>query len=168
IREKEWGAVGREELDDVVDKVLGHGQGTRADVDRQQQLTLRVHGHPDPLGRPLQALNGLSLADLPGLDGPEEGEEFVELHLLDPYLVQEVLREGLQLLRRVDQPLQHRVRIDLKHPRRAADAQSLSQARDDTHDEVDGGALPMKDRAEGLQKVAATSDTQQLTPGTAI
>ena len=59
----------------------------------------------------------------------EEGEEFVKLHLLDPHLVQDVLREGMQLLRRFDQPLQHRIRIDLEHPRRAPDAQALYHSR---------------------------------------
>src|SRR5262249_43065618 len=59
------------------------------------------------------------------------------------------------------------IRIDLEHPRGAPDAQSLGQAREDTHDEVDGGAFAMKDRAEGLEKVATTGDTQQLPPGTA-
>src|SRR5262249_12849890 len=56
---------------------------------------------------------------------------------------------------------------DLEHPRGAPDAQFLGQAREDTHDEVDGGAFAMKDRAEGLEKVATTGDTQQLPPGTA-
>src|SRR5215475_11866259 len=82
--------------------------------------------------------------------------------------MQDVLREGAQLLRRVDQPLQYRICIDLEHPRRTPDAQAFSQARDDTHDEVDGGALPMKDRPKTLQEVAATGDAEQLPPGTAI
>src|SRR5262249_6686842 len=32
----------------------------------------------------------------------------------------------------------------------------------------DRGALAMKDRAQGLQKIAATDDTEQLAPGTTI
>jgi hypothetical protein len=44
------------------------------------------------------------------------------LHLLDPYVVQDVLREGPQLLRGLHQPLQHRIGVDLEHPRRAPDA----------------------------------------------
>jgi hypothetical protein len=35
IREKAWRAVGGQELRDVVDKTLGHGQGAIADGDRQ-------------------------------------------------------------------------------------------------------------------------------------
>src|SRR5262249_36337327 len=95
-------------------------------------------------------------------------KQLIELHLSDPYIVQEVLRERPQLLCRFNQPLQHRIRLDLEHPRRAPDAQALSQARDDTHDEVDGGTLPMKDRPEALQDAAATGDAEQLPPGTTV
>src|SRR5262245_46139008 len=82
--------------------------------------------------------------------------------------MQEVLRESPQLLRRGDQPLQHRVRGDLEHARRASDAQALGEACDDAYDELDGGALAMEEGAEGLEKIAATNDAQQLSPGTAI
>lgn len=51
---------------------------------------------------------------------------------------------------------------------RAPDTQVFSQAREHAHDEFDEGTLPMKDRAEGLQKIAVPDDTQQLPPGTAI
>src|SRR4030095_2936750 len=77
-------------------------------------------------------------------------------------------RKRLKLLGRFDEPLQHRVRGHLKHPRRAPDTQALSQARDDMYDEVDGGALPMKDRPQALQEVAATGDAEQLPPGPSI
>jgi hypothetical protein len=151
-----------------VDHALGQRQRAIADVDRQHHLALRVHGHPDPLGRPLQTLDGLSLTDLAVLDRVEQGEEFVQLYLPDPHIVQDVSGKGLELLRRLHQPLQHRVGVDLEDPRRAPDAQPLSQARDDPHDEVDGGALAMKDGAEGLKKIAATGDAEQLPPGAPI
>ena len=80
--------------------------------------------------------------------------------------MQKVLREGPHLLRRFAQPLQHRIRIDLEPPRRASDTPAFGQAGDDPHDEVDSGALAVKDRAEGLQKRAATGDAQQVSPGT--
>jgi hypothetical protein len=48
-----------------------------------------------------------------------------------------------------------------------SDAQVFGQARHHAHDELDGDALAMEERAEGLQKVAATGDAQQLPPGTA-
>src|SRR5215471_14062181 len=79
-----------------------------------------------------------------------------------------MLGEGPQLLRRVDQPPEHGIRIDLEHPRRAPEAQTLSQAREDPHDEVDGSALAVKERPKGLEKVTTTDHTQQLPPGTPI
>ncbi len=167
VGQKQRGAVGSQDLRHLMDHALGHRQGTIPDVDGQQQFTLRVHRHPHPLGRPLQALDGLSRADLAVLDRAEQGTQLIELDLLDAYVVQDVSRKGLELLRRVDQPLQHRMRLDLEHPRRAPDAQALSQAHDDTHDEVDGGALAMQDCPEGLAKIAATDHTQELSPGTA-
>jgi len=147
---------------------LGHRERALPDVDRQQQFTLGVHGDPDPLRRTLQARDGLSRTDRTVFDCAEEGEEFVQLHLLDPHVVQDMLGEGAQLLGRLDEPLQHGIEIDLEHPCGAADAQSLGQARHDAHDEVNGGALSMKNRAQGLQKIAATGDAQELPPGTAI
>src|SRR5262249_57959021 len=82
--------------------------------------------------------------------------------------MQEVLGEGPQLLRRLHEPLQDRIRVDLEHPCGAPDAHAFGQARDDAHDEVDGGALTMKDGAKGFEKIAATHDAQQLAPGTAV
>src|SRR5260370_6933868 len=60
------------------------------------------------------------------------------------------------------------MRNELEPPGLDTDAQSISQARDDAHDEVDGGALPMKDRPEALQEGAATGDAPQLAPATPI
>src|SRR5262252_3411603 len=164
VGEKQRRAVGGHDLRAVVHHALGHCQGAIPDVERQQQFALGVHRCPDPLGRPLQALDGLSLADDTVLDRAEQGEEFIELHLPDPHVVQDVSGESLQLLRCFDQPLQHRIGVHLEHPRRAPDTQAFGQAREDPHDELDGGVLAMKDRAEGLEKVAATDDAQQLAP----
>src|SRR5512145_2736391 len=58
--------------------------------------------------------------------------------------------------------------MNLEHPRRAPDTHAFGQARDDPHDALDGGALAMKERAKGFEKIAATDHTQQLPPGTAI
>src|SRR5262249_51667796 len=68
---------------------------------------------------------------------------------------------------RLDEPLQHRIGIDLEHPRCAPDAQSLSQARDDTHDKLDRLPLAMEQGPEGLEKITTADHTQQLPPGTA-
>src|SRR5207344_3145088 len=54
-----------------------------------------------------------------------------------------------------------------EHPRRPPDAHAFGQARDDTHDELDRGALTVQERAESLQEIATTDHTQQLPPGTA-
>jgi hypothetical protein len=73
-----------------MDHALGHRQGAISDVKRQQQFTLRVHRHPHPVGRPLQALDGLSLADLTVLDGAEQGKQCVQLELPDVDIAQKV------------------------------------------------------------------------------
>ncbi|HEY5868779.1 MAG TPA: hypothetical protein VI542_25000 [Candidatus Tectomicrobia bacterium] len=137
-----------------------------AHVDRQQHLALGVQRDPHPLGCTLQARDGLGLIDLPVFHGTEESTQLIKLHLVDPHVVQEVLHEGPQLLGRLHEPLQHRVGVHLEHPRRAPDTQAFGQARDDMHDAVDSDALAVKDRAEGLEKIATTHDTQQLPPGT--
>jgi hypothetical protein len=79
--------------------------------------------------------------------------------------VQEVVGKRPELVRGLDQPLQHRVRIDLEHPRGAADAQAFSKAADDMHDEIDRDALAMEQGAVGLQKVSITAGTVELAPG---
>jgi len=143
-----------------MDHALGNRQGAIPDVDRQQQFTLGVHRRPHPLGRTLQALDGLSLADRAILDGAEQGKQFIELDVLDTHVVQDVSGKGLELVRGLHQPLQHGVRVDLEHPRGAPDAQSLGQACDDPHDEFDRGTLAMKERAKGLEKIAAAGHAQ--------
>jgi hypothetical protein len=106
----------------VVDKALRHGQRAIPDVKREQEFALGVHGDPDPLGRTLQARDGFGRADFTVLGRAEQGKQFIELHLPDPHVVQDVSGEGLQLLRCFDQPLQHRIGVDLEHPCCAPDA----------------------------------------------
>src|SRR5205823_6193924 len=111
-----------------------------------------------------QALDRPLLAHRAVLERPEHGIEFIELHLREVQVVQEVLRKGPELLRRLHQPVQHRVRIDLEHPRGAADAQALSEAADDVHEEVDRDALAMEQGAVMLWKVPFAGRTVELTP----
>ena len=144
IGQKQRGAVGGQHLRHLMDHALGHGQRAIADVDRQQQFALRVHRHPHPLGRPLQALDGLGLTDLAVLDRTEQGKQLIELHLPDPHVVQDMSGKGLELLRGFDQPLQHGIRVDLEHPRRAPDAQAFGQAGDHPHDQLGATRLPWK------------------------
>src|SRR5215211_7273404 len=168
IGQKQWDTVGRQHLSDVVDNTLRHGEGAISDLDREEQLACGVQRHPETLGRPFQALDGLGRADLPVLHRAEEGEEFIHLHLLDPHVVQDVAGKGLELVCCFNEPLQYSVGIHLEHPRRAPDTQPFSQARNDAHDELDRSALAVKDRAEGLEKIAVTGDAEQLPPGTAV
>jgi hypothetical protein len=147
---------------------LGHRQGAIPDVERQQQFTLGIHRYPDPLGRPLQTLDGLGLAHLTVLDRAEQRKQLIELHLPDLYVMQEVLGEGAQLLRCLNEPLQHGIGVHLEHPCRASDAQPFGQTGDDAYDEIDGCALAVKERTKSLEKVATTDHTQQLLPGPTI
>ena len=127
IGEQQRDTVGGYDLRDVVAHALGHRQGALADIERQQHLALRGHRHPDPLGRPLQAFNGLGRADFAVLHRPEQGIEFIELPLGDAHVTQEILREGLEMVGHLQQPGQHGVGIDRKHPGHGADAQAFRQ-----------------------------------------
>src|SRR5918912_3549186 len=116
-----------------------------------------MRGTGQAFDRPLLAQRAL-------LERTEYGIEFIELHLREVQVVQEVLCKGAQLLRRLHQPVQHGVWIDLEHPRGAADAQTLCEATDDVHDEVDRDTLAMDQSAVMLWKVPFTSSTVELPP----
>jgi hypothetical protein len=95
---------------------LGHRQGAGSDSNHQQQFALGVHRCPYPVGRALEALDRLVLAELTVFDVPQHGIQLIELQLLDVHITEEITRKGVQVLRRFHQPVQHRVRIDLKDP----------------------------------------------------
>src|SRR5262244_4169498 len=116
-----------------------------------------MRGARQALGRPLLAHRAVR-------ERTEHGIEFIELHLREVQVVQEVLRKGPQVLRRLYQPVQHGVGIDLEHPRGAADAQALSEATDDVHDEVNRDALAMEQGAVMLGKVPFAGCTVELPP----
>jgi hypothetical protein len=151
-----------------MDKALSHGQRTIANVYDQQQLALRVQRGPDPLRRPRQARDGFRVTDRTVLDRAEQRKQRSALDLLDPHIVQGVSRKRLELLCRFDEPLQDGIGLDLDPPRRAPDTQALGQARHDAHDELNGGVLAIKERAESLEKVAATDDAPPLAPASPI
>ncbi len=73
-----------------------------------------------------------------------------------------VLGKGLELLGGFYQPSQHRVRIDLKDPRRGTNASAFGSARQDAHDPLHGDLLPMKDRAMMLRKIAFARGAMEL------
>jgi hypothetical protein len=100
-------AVGQEEghtargqhLDDLLDDALGHGQRPVPDGDGQSPLGDQLNRHPPPVRRARQALESLGLAELTVLDRPEQGLECLELHRRDAHVVQNLRREGLELVR---------------------------------------------------------------------
>ncbi len=51
--------------------------------------------------------------------------------------MQDVAGKALELICGLDQPLQHRIGVDLEHARRTPDAQAFGQAPDDVHDALD-------------------------------
>ena len=59
-------------------------------------------------------------------------------------VTEEIRRKGPQVLGRFHQPVQHRVGVDLEHPRGSANAQALRQARQHTHDQLHGYTFAMK------------------------
>src|SRR5439155_8232637 len=80
-------------------------------------------------------------------------------------LVEQVCGKGLELLGGLHQPAQHGMGVDLENARRASDAQAFSQTRDDPHDQLFRGALPIKERPVRRREIALAGDTLQLTPG---
>jgi len=50
VRQQERGAVRREDLGELMDEPLGHGEGALTDINRQDELADRIHGHPHPGG----------------------------------------------------------------------------------------------------------------------
>src|SRR6516164_8426994 len=164
VGQKQWDAVRGQHLDHLMDHTLGHGHAAFPDVNRQQHFALGIERRPHPMRGAGEALDRSLLAHRALLECTEHGIEFIELHLREVQVVQEVLCKGAQLLRRLHQPVQHGVGIDLEHPRGAADAQALCEATDDVHDEVDRDALAMDQSAVMLWKVTFTSSTVELPP----
>ena len=97
----------------LMEDALRHGQGPLTDVDRQEQLTLRLQGAPDPVRGARQALDRLGLGDLAILERAEDGIEFVQLHLANLEIAQEIGRKRLELVPGLHQPVQDGVRVDL-------------------------------------------------------
>src|SRR5918996_2931237 len=51
VSQKERCAIWRQDLGDLMDETLRHGEGALTDVKRQDELGDRLHGHPHPVGR---------------------------------------------------------------------------------------------------------------------
>jgi hypothetical protein len=89
----------------------------------------------------------------------------MDLQLFQVQMTQEISGKGAELFGRFDQPVQHGVRIDLKDPSRRADPQTLSQAGQDAHDEIDLGLFAVKHRTVMLGKKGVARGAMDLTPG---
>jgi len=155
---------GAKDLDNLMGHTLGHGQRARTTVDRQQQLRHGVDCRPHPMRRARETVDRLGFAHLPVLDGAEYRIQLIELYLLDVHLAQKVARKGAPLLDGLDQPVQHCIGIDLKHPRGGTHAQALRQARQHAHHQIDRHPLAVQERAMMLRKVACASSTVELPP----
>jgi len=92
----------------------------------------------------------------------------VELHLCDADIMQEVLGEAFEMVRGFDQPLEHRVGVDLEHSGDRPNPQAFRQCTDRPHKPIGRHTLAMKDGAMGLQKVSPTAAAPQLSPGAAV
>ena len=168
VREKPWGTVRCQPLGDLMDQALGHSEGALPNVNGQDELAHGVHRHPDPVGGSRQALDRLALADLAILDRTEQGEEFIHLHLVDVEVVQEVVREGFEVISGLRQPASHRVGIGLKDPGRGADAEPFGQCRGGPHQLVRINRLAMKQRAMGFQEMPLAAEAKQVTPASTL
>src|SRR5713101_7270590 len=106
-----------------------------------------------------------AVTDLDGLHGAEQGKEFVELHLRDAHVVEEILREGCRMLRYLDQPRQDGSGIDLEDPGDGADAQAFRPHAHRPHQLLGRDAFAMERRAVGLLERALASRAVELPPG---
>jgi len=109
-------------------------------------------------------LDRFGFAALTILDRPEQGLEFVELPLRDAHIVQDGLGEGCEMGGGCDQPLQHRVGIDLEHPGDRAEAHAFRQRAHRPYQQVGRDALAIQRRATRLQKIRLTLAAIQLSP----
>jgi hypothetical protein len=109
----------------------------------------------------------LALAEVTRLHGLEDGVELIHLELAHVELTQEIVCKGLELVHSFSQPLQHRVGVNLEHPRRGPNAKAQRQTRQHTHDQLHGHLLPMQDRAMMFGKIALARGVVELSPGTA-
>lgn len=77
------------------------------------------------MGGPREPLDRLGFTDLAISHSTEHGVEFVELDLIETYIVEKRGRKGLQLVGGLHQPPEDRVGIEFEDPRGAPDAQPL-------------------------------------------
>jgi hypothetical protein len=110
-RDTVWG----EQQGDLMHETRRHGQGACTHIARKQPFGLKLHGDPDPVRRAGEACDRLGLAHLTVVNGPAHGIQRLALDLRAGEIAHAIRRKGPPLLRRLDQPLPHRVGIDLEH-----------------------------------------------------
>src|SRR5882724_424262 len=98
IGDEQWSTVRCQRPHDLMDHALCHRQRAIADVNGQQQFGDRVDRTPDPVRGTLKMLDGLGVTDLPHLDPAEHNKEFIQLHLADLHMVQDIQRKSLELV----------------------------------------------------------------------
>ena len=129
IGQKQRDTAWRQHPGHLMHDALGHRQGAAAHIDHHQQLALGVHRRPHPGGGALQTLDGLVVTDLAGFELSQHRIQLIELQLLQVEITEKIGGKGAELLGRFDQPVQHRVGVDLKDPRRGTDTQALQPGR---------------------------------------
>src|SRR5262245_44270068 len=77
------------------------------------------------------------------------------------------MRESRRLVRSLDQPLQHRIRIDRKLMGDRADAQAFRQSGHRPYQLLRRHTLVMKERPVGFEEVSTANEAVPLPPGAA-
>jgi hypothetical protein len=72
-------------------------------------------------------------------------------------VVQEVLGEGFEMVGGFDEPLEHRIRVDLEHAGYRPNPQAFRQRTYRPHQQIGRHTLAMKDGVMGLKKVSPTA-----------
>ena len=75
-------------------------------------------------------------------------------------ITQEIRGKGAQLLGRFDQPVQHRVGINLEDPRGGADTQTFGQAGQHAHDQLHRRLFAMEDACHDARGNSPGSEVQ--------
>jgi hypothetical protein len=88
--------------------------------------------------------------------------------LVDVQVTEEIRRKGHELLRCFDQPVQHRIGLDLKDSGGGPNAESLGQAGQHVHDPLHLGLFAIKNGAVMFRKKAIAAEAVKLPPGSAI
>jgi hypothetical protein len=160
-----WGAGRAQPRGPLLAPALRPGAGAVTDLKRPQAVARGSERRPPPRRGARPALERPLLAPRAVLERPEHGREGSEVHLREMPVGLAGRRPGLPLLRRLQQPVPHRVRLDRAAPRGAAQAPARRAAA--AHGDAAGkrDALAVAPGAMGLQKGASAAGAGPLPPG---